>query len=218
MNLSKRPEITKEEIKRALTKTLVYDRAGDQHYDTISAFHKSIRGNDPDAALYYLARMIQSGEDPLYIARRLIVVASEDIGLADHSMLTLAISTHSAVEKIGLPEARINLAHATVAMALARKSTRAYRGLNNAFAALAEPGVAGLPIPIHLRNAPTRLMKELGYGKEYKYNPNYVNGNVVQDYLPEQLHGRQFLESRDLGTKIDPDWMERSSKNFKRDN
>ncbi|CEN59514.1 Putative AAA family ATPase [Aspergillus calidoustus] len=218
MNLSKRPEITKDEIKRALTKTLVYDRAGDQHYDTISAFHKSIRGNDPDAALYYLARMIQSGEDPLYIARRLIVVASEDIGLADHSMLTLAISTHSAVEKIGLPEARINLAHATVAMALARKSTRAYRGLNNAFAALAEPGVAGLPIPIHLRNAPTRLMKELGYGKEYKYNPNYVNGNVVQDYLPEQLHGRQFLESRDLGTKIDPDWMERSSKNFKRDN
>ncbi|KAL2840747.1 DNA polymerase III, clamp loader complex, gamma/delta/delta subunit [Aspergillus pseudodeflectus] len=218
MNLSKRPEITKDEIKGALTKTLVYDRAGDQHYDTISAFHKSIRGNDPDAALYYLARMIQSGEDPLYIARRLIVVASEDIGLADHSMLTLAISTHSAVEKIGLPEARINLAHATVAMALARKSTRAYRGLNNAFAALAEPGVAGLPIPIHLRNAPTRLMKELGYGKEYKYNPDYVNGNVVQDYLPEQLHGRQFLESRDLGTKIDPDWMDRSSKNFKRDN
>ncbi|KAJ0424465.1 DNA polymerase III, clamp loader complex, gamma/delta/delta subunit [Aspergillus carlsbadensis] len=215
MNLSKRPEITKDEIKRALTKTLVYDRAGDQHYDTISAFHKSIRGSDPDAALYYLARMIQSGEDPLYIARRLIVVASEDIGLADHSMLTLAISTHSAVEKIGLPEARINLAHATVAMALARKSTRAYRGLNNAFAALAEPGVAGLPIPIHLRNAPTRLMKELGYGKEYKYNPNYVNGNVVQDYLPEPLQGRQFLESCDLGTQIDPDWMERRSKNWK---
>jgi putative ATPase len=218
MNLSKRPEITKDEIKRALTKTLVYDRAGDQHYDTISAFHKSIRGSDADAALYYLARMIQSGEDPLYIARRLIVVASEDIGLADHSMLTLAISTHSAVEKIGLPEARINLAHATVAMALARKSTRAYRGLNNAFAALGEPGVAGLPIPIHLRNAPTRLMKELGYGKEYKYNPNYVNGNVVQDYLPEQLQGRQFLESRDLGTQIDPDLMERRSENFKRNN
>ncbi|KAL3479088.1 DNA polymerase III, clamp loader complex, gamma/delta/delta subunit [Aspergillus californicus] len=205
MNLSKRPEISKDEIKRALTKTLVYDRAGDQHYDTISAFHKSIRGSDPDASLYYLARMIQSGEDPLYIARRLIVVASEDIGLADNSMLTLAISTHAAVEKIGLPEARINLAHATVAMAMSPKSTRAYRGLNNAFAALGEPGIAGLPIPIHLRNAPTRLMKELGYGKEYKYNPNYRNGEVVQDYLPEKLLDRPFLEDEDLGTKIDPD-------------
>ncbi|KAG2419548.1 hypothetical protein HFD88_004344 [Aspergillus terreus] len=205
MDLSKRPDITKEELKRSLTKTLVYDRAGDQHYDTISAFHKSLRGSDPDAALYYLARMIQSGEDPLYIARRLIVVASEDIGLADNSMLTLAISTHSAVEKIGLPEARINLAHATVAMALAKKSTRSYRGLNNAFAALQEPGVAGLPIPIHLRNAPTRLMKELGYGKEYKYNPNYVDGEVAQEYLPEQLRGRKFLEDHDLGTQVDPD-------------
>lgn len=205
MDLSKRPSMTKEELKRSLTKTLVYDRAGDQHYDTISAFHKSIRGSDPDAALYYLARMLQSGEDPLYIARRLVVVASEDIGLADNSMLPLAIATHSAVEKIGLPEARINLAHATVAMALSKKSTRVYRALNNAFAALAEPGVAGLPVPIHLRNAPTRLMKELGYGKEYKYNPNYLDGQVVQDYLPEKLLGRKFLEDRDLGTKIDPD-------------
>lgn len=205
MDLSKRPSMTKEELKRSLTKTLVYDRAGDQHYDTISAFHKSIRGSDPDAALYYLARMLQSGEDPLYIARRLVVVASEDIGLADNSMLPLAIATHSAVEKIGLPEARINLAHATVAMALSKKSTRVYRALNNTFAALAEPGVAGLPVPIHLRNAPTRLMKELGYGKEYKYNLNYLDGQVVQDYLPEKLLGRKFLEDRDLGTKIDPD-------------
>jgi len=205
MDLSTRPGMTKEDLKRSLTKTLVYDRAGDQHYDTISAFHKSLRGSDPDAALYYLARMIQSGEDPLYIARRLIVVASEDIGLADNSMLTLAISTHSAVEKIGLPEARINLAHATVAMALSKKSTRAYRGLNNAFAALNEPGVAGLPIPVHLRNAPTKLMKELGYGKEYKYNPNYLDGQVQQDYLPEPLLGREFLEELDLGSLRDPD-------------
>jgi putative ATPase len=205
MDLSKRPGMTKEELKRSLTKTLVYDRAGDQHYDTISAFHKSIRGSDPDAALYYLGRMLQSGEDPLFIARRLVVVASEDIGLADNSMLSLAIATHSAVEKIGLPEARINLAHATVAMALSKKSTRVYRGLNNTFAALEEPGVAGLPVPIHLRNAPTRLMKELGYGKEYKYNPNYLDGQVVQDYLPEKLLGRKFLEDRDLGTEFDPD-------------
>lgn len=205
MDLSKREGMTKEELKGSLTRTLVYDRAGDQHYDTISAFHKSIRGGDPDAALYYLARMIQSGEDPLFIARRLVVVASEDIGLADNTMLPLAISTHSAVEKIGLPEARINLAHATVAMTLSKKSTRSYRGLNNAFAALNEPGIAGLPIPIHLRNAPTRLMKELGYGKEYKYNPNFVDGQVAQEYLPERLRGRKFVEERDLGLQVDPD-------------
>lgn len=203
--LSNRAEITHEGLKKSLTKTLVYDRAGDQHYDTISAFHKSIRGSDPDAALYYLARMLQSGEDALYIARRLIVVASEDIGLADNSMLSLATAAYTAAEKIGMPEARINLAHATVAMALSPKSTRAYRGLSNAYEALREPGIAGLPIPIHLRNAPTRLMKEMGYGKEYKYNPNYQNGRVAQDYLPSGLQGRRFLEDLDLGEQNDPD-------------
>lgn len=204
MGLSTRPSITKEEIKSSLTKTLVYDRAGDQHYDTISAFHKSVRGSDPDAALYYLARMLQSGEDPLYVARRMVVIASEDVGLADNSMLALATSAYTAAEKIGMPECRINLAHVTVALCLAPKSTRAYRGLNNAYAALREPGVASLPIPIHLRNAPTKLMKELGYGDQYKYNPNYKDGKVKQDYLPEQLEGRTFLEDRDLGTEIDP--------------
>lgn len=180
-------------------------RAGDQHYDTISAFHKSVRGSDPDATLYYLARMLQSGEDPLFIARRMVVVASEDVGLADNSMLTLATSTFTATQQIGMPEARIPLAHCAVALALAPKSTRAYRGLNNAFAALREPGVAALPIPIHLRNAPTRLMRELGYGKEYKYNPNYKDGKVKQDYFPNDLLGRRFLEERDLGTEIDAD-------------
>ncbi|EFR03864.1 DNA-dependent ATPase MGS1 [Nannizzia gypsea CBS 118893] len=204
MDLSQREGMTKDELKKSLTRTLVYDRAGDQHYDTISAFHKSIRGSDPDASLYYLARMIQSGEDPLYIARRLIVVASEDVGLADNTMISLATAAYTAVEKIGLPEARINLAHATVALALAPKSTRTYRGLANAMASLEEPGIAGLPIPIHLRNAPTRLMKEIGYGKEYKYNPDYKDGKVVQDYLPDKLIGRTFLEDLDLGTKIDP--------------
>ena len=184
MGLSSRPGMTEDGIRKSLTKTLVYDRAGDQHYDTISAFHKSIRGSDPDAALYYLARMLESGEDPLFVARRLIVVASEDIGLADHSMLSLATAAYTATEKIGLPEARINLAHATVAMALSKKSTRVYRSLGNVLAALREPGIAALPIPIHLRNAPTRLMKEIGYGKEYKYNPNYVDGNVQQEVIP----------------------------------
>lgn len=197
--------LTKEDIKAALTKTLVYDRAGDQHYDTISAFHKAVRGSDSDAALYYLARMLQSGEDPLFVARRMVVIASEDVGLADNSLLSLATATYTAVEKIGMPEARIPLGHCATALCLAPKSTRAYRGLNNAFAALREPGVAGLPIPIHLRNAPTRLMKEMGYGKEYKYNPNYKGGRVKQDYLPDQLLGRRFLEDRDLGTEVDPD-------------
>ncbi|KAI0401159.1 ATPase WRNIP1 [Xylaria palmicola] len=205
ISIANRGEVTKDDLKASLTKTLVYDRAGDQHYDTISAFHKAVRGSDPDAALYYLARMLQSGEDPLFIARRMVVVASEDVGLADNSMLTLATSTYTATQQIGMPEARIPLAHCAVALSLAPKSTRAYRGLNNAFAALREPGVAALPIPIHLRNAPTRLMRELGYGKEYKYNPNYKDGKVKQDYLPDDLLGRSFLENRDLGTEVDPD-------------
>ncbi|KAI4867212.1 P-loop containing nucleoside triphosphate hydrolase protein [Hypoxylon rubiginosum] len=205
MSLAHREGMTKENIKASLTKTLVYDRAGDQHYDTISAFHKSVRGSDPDATLYYLARMLQSGEDPLFIARRMVVIASEDVGLADNSLLSLATSTYTATQQIGMPEARIPLAHCAVALTLAPKSTRAYRGLNNAFAALKEPGVAGLPIPIHLRNAPTRLMRELGYGREYKYNPNYKDGKVKQDYLPDTLLGRTFLEDRDLGTETDPD-------------
>ncbi len=181
MGLSTRPGMTQADLRKSLTKTLVYDRAGDQHYNTISAFHKSIRGSDPDAALYYLARMLESGEDPLFIARRLIVVASEDIGLADNSMLSLATAAYTATEKIGMPEARINLAHATVAMALSKKSTRAYRSLGNVMAALKEPGIAGLPVPVHLRNASTKMMTEIGYGKEYKYNPNYVEGKVKQE-------------------------------------
>ncbi|MCJ1309127.1 hypothetical protein MMC25_002782 [Agyrium rufum] len=209
---ARQPPPTIEALKSALTKSLVYDRAGDQHYDSISALHKSVRGSDPDAALYYLARMLQSGEDPLYIARRLIVIASEDVGLADNTMLSLATSAYAAAEKIGMPECRINLAHATVALAMSKKSTRSYRGLANAEKALGEPGIAGLPIPIHLRNAPTRMMKEMGYGKEYKYNPDYLDGKVKQDYLPEKLKGRKFLEDRDLGEQVDGDvrdfsWM-----------
>ncbi|EXJ89465.1 ATPase [Capronia epimyces CBS 606.96] len=205
MDLSRRPGMTTDVLKRSLTKTLVYDRAGDQHYDTISAFHKAVRGSDPDAALYYLARMIQSGEDALYIARRMIVIASEDVGLADPSLLPLATAAYTAAEKIGMPEARINLAHVTVALCLAPKSTRVYRSLQNALDALHEPGVAALPIPYHLRNAPTKLMKDLGYGKEYKYNPNYRNGKVAQDYLPDALKGRRFFEAADFGDMVDQD-------------
>ena len=210
MDLSRRPDATKEIIKASLTKTLVYDRSGDQHYDTISAFHKSVRGSDPHAALYYLARMIQSGEDALYVARRMVVIASEDIGLADNTMLSLATSTYTAAEKIGMPEARINLAHCAVALALSPKSTRAYRGLDNAMSALKEPGLAALPIPVHLRNAPTRLMKEMGYGADYKYNPRFVDGKVRQEYLPPELKESAFLEERDLGTEIDEDMIDES--------
>lgn len=206
LSLTLREGMTQETMKQSLTKTLVYDRAGDQHYDTISAFHKSVRGNDPDAALYYLARMIQSGEDPLFIARRMVVIASEDVGLADNTLLPLATATYTATQQIGLPEARIPLAHCAVALCLAPKSTRAYRGLNNAFAALREPGVASLPVPVHLRNAPTRLMRDLGFGAEYKYPPNYKDGKVRQQYLPDELVGRTFLETRDLGTVVDYDY------------
>ncbi|KAJ4339429.1 DNA-dependent ATPase mgs1 [Ascochyta clinopodiicola] len=205
INLSKNPDMTKEKIQQSLTKTLVYDRAGDQHYDTISALHKSIRGSDADAALYYLARMLQSGEDPRYIARRLVVVASEDVGLADNTMLSLATATYDACEKLGMPECRINLAHCVTALSLARKSTRAYRGLNAAMQVLNEPGIAALPIPHHIRNAPTRLMKEMGYGEGYKYNPEYLDGRVKQEYLPAALRGRSFLDTSDFGNKRDPD-------------
>ncbi len=205
--LTHQPNLSFDQLKASLTKTLVYDRSGDQHYDTISAFHKSVRGSDADAALYYLARMLASGEDALYIARRMIVIASEDVGLADNTLLPLATAAYTACEKIGMPEARINLAHVTVALCQAPKSTRAYRGLSNAMHAIqSEPGVGGLAIPIHLRNAPTRLMKEMGYGKEYKYNPSYRDGRVRQEYLPEKLKGRSFLEENDLGDKVDEEF------------
>ncbi|KPI40965.1 uncharacterized protein AB675_10735 [Cyphellophora attinorum] len=202
------PELTLAQLKPHLTKTLLYDRAGDAHYNAISAFHKSIRGSSPDGALYYLALMLQSGEDPLYIARRMIVIASEDIGLADNSMLSLATATYTACEKVGLPEARINLAHCAVALALAPKSTRSYRGLAAAMHAVGkEEGVMGLKVPPHLCNAPTRLLKDMGVGKGYKYNPDYMGGRVKQEYLPPELEGRVFLEDDNLpGTKgVDED-------------
>ena len=190
LSLCPRRGITKTAIKTSLTKTLVYDRTGDNHYDSISAFHKSVRGSDPDGALFWLAKMLAAGEDALYIARRMVVIASEDVGLADNSILTLATSACTAVQQVGLPEARINLAHCAVALALAKKSTRAYRGLSAAMQALErEPEVAGAPVPLHLRNAPTKLMKELGYGEAYKYNPDYLNGKVKQEV---RVHEGEF--------------------------
>ncbi len=152
--------------------------------------------------------MLTSGENPLYIARRLIVIASEDIGLADSTLLPLCIATHAAVAAIGMPECRINLAHAVVALCLAPKSTRVYRSLGNVEKTLKEPGIAGLKVPIHLRNAPTRLMKEAGYGAEYKYPPAYKNGKCKQEYLPSELEGREFLEEEDFGSEEDEELTE----------
>lgn len=179
LSLAVNPSTTITSLKSSLTKSLVYDRAGDQHYDTISAFHKSVRGSSADAALYYLGRMLQSGEDPLYIARRMVVIASEDVGMADNSLLPLATATYTAAEKIGMPECRINLAHCAVALCEAKKSTRVYRSLNNVFSALKEPGVAGLPVPIHLRNAPTKLMKSLDYGADYSKSRLSLRGCLI---------------------------------------
>ncbi|CCX33977.1 putative AAA family ATPase [Pyronema domesticum] len=206
LSLCTQPNITKSRLKQSLTKTLVYDRSGDMHYDHISAFHKSIRGSCADAALFWLGRMLAGGEDPLFIARRMVVIASEDVGLADNSMLSLATATVLAVQQVGLPEARINLAHCATALALARKSTRAYKAYGKVVGLLeGDPGMAGAPVPLHLRNAPTRLMEELDYGRGYKYNPDYREGRVKQEYLPKELGGIRFLDDNDLGDRVDPD-------------
>jgi putative ATPase len=172
MSLSTRTDITKAMIKNSMTRTLVYDRGAGSRFDTMSAFHKSIRGSNPDAALYYLARMFEFGEDPLWIARHIILIASDDIGIADNSLLPLATAAYSAAQNIGMPECRITLAHATVALARAKKSMSVFLGLASALAALKEPGVSNLAIPTHLRNVPADVIEELEHGKDSKSNPN----------------------------------------------
>lgn len=191
-----------------------YDTHGDNHYDTISAFHKAIRGSDENASLYYLARMLQGGEDPLYIARRMIRIASEDIGLADNSLLPLAVAAHETVMKVGLPEADLALAQCCVALARSPKSVEVYRGWNKLKAMLKENtySMASSGIPMHIRNAPTELMKELGYHKGYKYNPDYLDGKVKQEYFPQEILDQCpdrkdliFLDGKPLGDQIDSD-------------
>lgn len=164
---------------------LAYDKDGEMHYDIISAFIKSIRGSDPDAALYWLARMIEGGEDPKFIARRLVISASEDIGLANPNALLLANAAFDAVHKIGWPEGRIPLADATVYLATSAKSNSAYMGINSAIQMVQQTG--NLPVPLHLRNAPTKLMADLGYHKGYKYAHDYKNNFVLQQFLPDEL-------------------------------
>ena len=172
-------------VERLQQNPLAYDKEGELHYDIISAFIKSIRGSDPDGALYWLARMVEGGEDPAFIARRLVISAAEDIGLANPNALLLANAAFDAVMKIGWPEGRIPLAEATVYLATSPKSNSAYAGINSALELVR--GTGNLPVPLHLRNAPTKLMKQLGYGKDYKYAHAY-NGNFVnQQFLPDEV-------------------------------
>ncbi len=186
-------EITDEMVTRKLQQNpLAYDKEGEMHYDIISAFIKSIRGSDPDAAIYWLARMIEGGEDPKFIARRLVISASEDIGLANPNALLLANAAFDAVTKIGWPEGRIPLAEATVYLATSPKSNSAYMAINQALENVRETG--NLPVPLHLRNAPTALMKQLGYAKEYKYAHDYKDNFVQQQFLPDELQGTRFWQ------------------------
>ncbi|KAL1744674.1 hypothetical protein HDZ31DRAFT_63891 [Schizophyllum fasciatum] len=168
-----------------------YDRTGESHYDMISALHKSVRGSDGSAALYWLARMLTAGEDPVFIARRMAVCASEDVGLADRGALPLAVATMQACQLIGMPECRINLAHLVAYLAEAPKSTRAYEAYKRAERLAKEAPT--LPVPMQVRNAPTRLMKELGYGEEYRYNPDYAHP-VVNTYVPLEVEGQEILK------------------------
>ena len=188
--------ITDEKVVERLQQNpLAYDKDGEMHYDIISAFIKSIRGSDPDGALYWLARMVEGGEDPAFIARRLVISASEDIGLANPNALLLANAAFDAVMKLGWPEGRIPLAEATVYLATSPKSNSAYEGINNAIQLVKETG--NLPVPLHLRNAPTKLMKELGYGKEYKYAHAYKGHFVEQQFLPDEVKNTRIWHPQD---------------------
>lgn len=187
--------ITDEMVANRLQQNpLAYDKGGDMHYDIISAFIKSIRGSDPDAALYWLARMIEGGEDPKFIARRLVISASEDVGLANPNALLLANAAFDAVNKIGWPEGRIPLAEATVYLATSPKSNSAYLAIDEALACVRKTG--NQPVPLHLRNAPTQLMKSLGYHDGYKYAHDFPDHFVEQQYLPDQLKDSRFWHAQ----------------------
>lgn len=188
--------ITDEKVMERLQQNpLTYDKDGEMHYDIISAFIKSIRGSDPDGALYWLARMVEGGEDPAFIARRLVISAAEDIGLANPNALLLANAAFDAVMKIGWPEGRIPLAEATVYLATSPKSNSAYEGIGTALSLVQQTG--NLPVPLHLRNAPTKLMKQLGYGKDYKYAHAYKGNFVQQQFLPDDVQNQRIWHAQD---------------------
>jgi putative ATPase len=195
-------EITDELVMRvAQQRIAAYDKGGEQHYDIISAFIKSIRGSDPNGALYWMARMIEGGEDPVFIARRLVILASEDIGNANPNALLLATATFSAVQMIGYPECSINLAQAVTYLAASPKSNASYIGLKMAQQAVRDRG--DLPVPLHLRNAPTKLMKNLDYGKGYRYAHDYAEGFIEQEYLPEGLSGTAYYTPGDTAREAE---------------
>ena len=209
--------ITDEKVVERLQQNpLAYDKDGEMHYDIVSAFIKSIRGSDPDGALYWLARMVEGGEDPAFIARRLVISASEDIGLANPNALLLANAAFDAVMKIGWPEGRIPLAEATVYLATSPKSNSAYEGINTALQLVRETG--NLPVPLHLRNAPTKLMKQLGYGKDYKYAHAYEGNFVKQQFLPDEVkdvrlwHPQNNAQEAKLNERMQGLWGERFKK------
>ena len=184
--------ISDERVTECLQQNIaLYDKSGEQHYDVISAFIKSIRGSDPNAAIYYLARMLAGGEEPRFIARRLVISASEDIGLANPNALLLANACFDTVHKIGMPEARITLAETTIYLATSPKSNSAYAAINKALA-MVEHDTTNRPVPLHLRNAPTKLMGDMGYGANYRYAHDYEGNFVNQEFLPDTLSGTRF--------------------------
>ena len=196
----KNKEITSEEILSVLQENMVlYDKNGEQHYDIISAFIKSIRGSDPNAAVYWLARMLAGGEDIKFIARRMLISASEDIGLANPNALTVATQCFQAVNVIGNPEARIILSECAVYLAVSPKSNSSYLAINEALSFVKKTG--NLPVPLHLRNAPTKLMKDMNYGKNYQYAHDYKEGFVEQEFLPKEISGTKFYEPKQNATE-----------------
>ena len=191
-------EITLETAREAVQKKpLLYDKGGEEHYNVISAFIKSMRGSDPDAALYWLARMLEAGEDPIFILRRMVIFASEDVGNADPRALQMAVSALQAFQLVGMPEGRIILGQAVTYLATAPKSNASYQGINEALSEVRRSGA--LPVPMQIRNAPTSLMKGLGYGKGYLYPHDYQGGAVSQGYLPETLAGKRFYTPKESG-------------------
>lgn len=190
--------LTKARIEEAFQrKYTLYDKKGDQHYDTISAFIKSLRGCDPDGAIYWMARMLDGGEDPLFIARRMVVLASEDVGNADPAALTIATSCFTAVNYVGMPEARIILAQTATYLASAPKSNAAYAAIEEALEDVRN--LPNLPVPLHIRNAPTQLMKDLKYGQDYKYGHQFENHFVEQQYLPDNLREKIYYRPTEIG-------------------
>ena len=202
-SLVQEKDVTGRKITRAVAesalqkKALQYDKDGEEHYNLISAFHKSLRGSDPDAALYWLGRMLTAGEDPLYVARRMVRFASEDVGNADPRALSVAVAAMQAFQFVGLPEGDLALAQAAVYLATAPKSNSLYAGYGKVKQAIGQTGT--LPAPLHIRNAPTRLMEELGYGKDYKYAHDFEDAYVPQEYLPEELRDQVYYEPTNRG-------------------